>query len=301
MRSRGEFRTADDTLGHGGVEITVGRSVGTMNDDTAVAIGERLIDLSRNLGQEQRGLAILGEGNVSADCFDGTFLVKASGSSLASLEVGDLSRVRFEPILALLERETVSHEEVQHELSASLVEPGHKKPSVETFFHAACLTEGGARWVAHTHAVAINQILCSARGAQPFLGHIFPDAIVVCGKVPAVVPYVDPGFALASAVLAELRRYRRVHHQSPRLLLMENHGAIALGQSAREALAITLMAAKWATLLHGTYALDGPRFLSAVDVERIDSRSDEHYRRRALSQDGPVETPARDAAGGDDG
>jgi rhamnose utilization protein RhaD (predicted bifunctional aldolase and dehydrogenase) len=273
----------------------------TMNDDLADAIAGRLIGLSRDLGQEQRGLAILGEGNVSADCFDGTFLVKASGSSLGSLEAGDLSRVRFEPILALLERETVSHEEVQHELGASLVDAGHKKPSVETFFHAACLTEGGARWVAHTHAVAINQILCSARGAQPFLDHIFPDAIVVCGKLPAVVPYVDPGFPLASAVLAELRRYREVHQQSPRLLLMENHGAIALGQSAREALAITLMAAKWATLLHGTYALGGPRFLSAVDVERIDSRSDEHYRRRTWSQEGPVETPVRAAEASDDG
>ncbi len=102
-----ERRCADDTFGHGGVEITAGRSVCTKNDDTAVAIGERLVDLSRNLGQEQRGLAILGEGNVSADCFDGTFLVKASGSSLGSLEAGDLSRVRFEPILALLDRETV--------------------------------------------------------------------------------------------------------------------------------------------------------------------------------------------------
>ncbi len=39
------------------------------------------------------------------------------------------------------------------------MEAGHKKPSVETFFHAACLTEGGARWVEHTHAVAINQML----------------------------------------------------------------------------------------------------------------------------------------------
>jgi hypothetical protein len=40
-----------------------------------------LIALSHAVGLENRHLAILGEGNTSADCGDGTFLVKASGSS----------------------------------------------------------------------------------------------------------------------------------------------------------------------------------------------------------------------------
>jgi rhamnose utilization protein RhaD (predicted bifunctional aldolase and dehydrogenase) len=250
-----------------------------------VGIATGLIDLCRNLGREDRGLAILGEGNASADLLDGTFLVKASGSSLGTLEAKELSRVRFAPVLALLEREVATHDEVQRELMASLTDAEQPRPSVETFFHAACLTEGGARWVAHTHALAINQILCSVHGAEPFRTHLFPDAIVVCGAVPAVVPYVDPGFELARAVLLELRRHRQAHGSAPKLLLLENHGAVALGASAREALAIMLMAEKWARLLHGTYALGGPRNLSASDVARIDSRSDEHYRRRALSRE----------------
>ena len=106
----------------------------------------------------------------------------------------------------------------------------------------------------------------------------------MCGAVPAVVPYVDPGFALALAVRAELRRYRAAYGFSPRLLLMENHGILALGQTAAEALNITLMADKWARILAGTYALGGPRFMSEVDVARIDSRLDEHERRRRLAE-----------------
>ena len=69
-------------------------------------------------------------------------------------------------------------------------------PSVEIFLHAICLSEGGARWVGHTHALSANQILCSRLGAEPFMRHLFPDGIVVCGVAPRVIPYVDPGFVL---------------------------------------------------------------------------------------------------------
>ena len=245
-----------------------------------------LIALSRELGRPERELAILGEGNTSADAGDGTFWVKASGSQLAMIEAGGFSQVRLAPMLDLLEAPRLSDEQVSAGLRGALVDPAARKPSVETFMHALCLTEGQASWVAHCHPVAANQILCSRLGAEPFLRQIFPDVIVVCGAVPAVVPYVDPGFALARAVRAELRRYRAAYGIPPRLLLMANHGILALGQTATEALNITLMADKWARILVGAYALGGPRFMSEDDVTRIDSRLDEHERRRRLADEG---------------
>jgi hypothetical protein len=48
---------------------------------------DELIQLSHELGTEERQLAILGEGNLSADCGDGTFWVKASGSIWRRLTV----------------------------------------------------------------------------------------------------------------------------------------------------------------------------------------------------------------------
>jgi rhamnose utilization protein RhaD (predicted bifunctional aldolase and dehydrogenase) len=45
----------------------------------------RLLDLSHQLGREERKLAILGEGNTSARVGPDTFVVKASGSNLGSL------------------------------------------------------------------------------------------------------------------------------------------------------------------------------------------------------------------------
>ena len=246
--------------------------IGTLQDE--------LVKLARDLGDPARELAILGEGNVSARSDDETFWVKASGSSLSTLQASDLSLVQFGPILSSLEN-NLSETEVETLLVAAQTDPAHKKPPVETFLHALSLHHG-ARWVGHTHAVAVNKVLCSVLGAEPFKRHIFPDAIVVCGRVPAVIAYVDPGFALAKAVQTELTRYRELYGGLPKLLLLENHGPVAMGSSAREVMNIMLMADKWARTLAGTYALGGPKFLPDEEVARIDGRLDEHYRRGRL-------------------
>ncbi len=243
-----------------------------------------LISLSHELGVESRQLAILGEGNTSADCGDGTFWVKASGSQLGNITEAGFSRCRMEAVLDLVKRESMSDEEVRKALTDVLVDPQARKPSVETFMHALCLSVGGAKWVAHTHPISCNGILCSKFAAEPFLQHMFPDAIVVCGRDVAVVPYVDPGFLLAKVVYDELRRFQDRHGSNPKLLLMINHGITALGQTATEAFNIQLMADKWAKTLLATYALGGPNYLPSSQSDRIENRPDEHYRRRALTK-----------------
>lgn len=246
---------------------------------------DRLVELARELGREDRALAILGEGNVSADCGDGTFLVKASGSSLATLAPGELTRVHHARVAELLDAGDLSEAEIEQGLRDAQADPHERKPSVETFLHALCLSAGGASWVGHTHTVSVNQLLCSRLGAEAFRRHLFPDVVVVCGRHVASVPYVDPGLALARAVAAELARFCDAHGAPPKLLLMENHGPVALGQSAAEVLNVTLMADKWARTLVGAYAVGGPRFLDEAEADRIDGRLDEAYRRRRLAPD----------------
>lgn len=241
-----------------------------------------LVKLAHQLGDPARELAILGEGNVSARADDDSFWVKASGSSLATLTENDLSLVSLSAALAPLQRPSLSESEVEATLTGALLEPSHKKPSVETFLHALCLTQPGVSCVGHTHAIAVNRILCSTLGAEPFRRHIFPDAIVVCGTVPAIIPYADPGFDLARAVEGELERYKASQGKPPKLLLLENHGPVALGGNPREVLNIMLMTDKWARTLTDTYALGGPRFLPDEEVARIDGRLDEDYRRKRL-------------------
>ena len=247
---------------------------------------DQLIWLSHEVAREERQLVILGEGNTGASCEDGTFWVKASGSEMRTIDAAGFSRVRIDAVMALLDNKSMDDEAVGKALMDVLVDPQHRRPSVETFLHALCIEEGDAKWVAHTHAVSVNAILCSKHGAEPFRRHLFPDGIVVCGPQVAVVPYVDPGLPLAQAVRDELHRFQDTYGFSPKLLLMENHGLVGLGQSATEALNINLMADKWAKTLLGAYAVGGPNPLSPQNVTRIDSRLDEHYRRQQLANKG---------------
>ncbi len=243
---------------------------------------DRVIRLSHELGREDRELAILGEGNTSADLGDGTFLVKASGSQLGTIDEAGFTRVKLDPVLAAIDEPDSSDAEVRGRLEASRVDPSAKLPSVETFLHALCIREAGAKWVGHTHPVSMLRILCSKLGAEPFLNHIFPDEIVVCGRNLAVVPYIDPGLRLAVAVRDSLREFMDTHGAAPKVILMVNHGPVALGATDRDVLNIMLMLDKWAKILAGNYLLGGPQFLESTISDRIENRPDEHYRRAAI-------------------
>jgi rhamnose utilization protein RhaD (predicted bifunctional aldolase and dehydrogenase) len=244
---------------------------------------KKLLWLSHEIGREDRHLAILGEGNTSADAGDGTFWIKASGGNLAALAEEDLTPVRFDAIAASLDDTTLDDSGVREVLLASRSDANAKLPSVETFMHAVCLQEGGAQWIGHCHPVSVLQILCSRQGAAPFLQHVFPDEIVVCGRHLGVVPYIDPGIELARAVRSELRRFREEYGGTPKVILLVNHGPVALGQSEREVLNILLMLDKWARILVGNFALGGPEFLPEKNSTRIDTRPDEHYRRAQIA------------------
>ncbi|HEY3930972.1 MAG TPA: class II aldolase/adducin family protein, partial [Verrucomicrobiae bacterium] len=112
---------------------------------------KRLIQLSHELGREDRQLAILGEGNVSADLGDGTFYVKASGSQLGTIGKDGFARVKMQAIFDALDSPDKTDDEVRKILEACRVDKKNKLPSVETFLHAICLREGRAKWIGHTH------------------------------------------------------------------------------------------------------------------------------------------------------
>jgi rhamnose utilization protein RhaD (predicted bifunctional aldolase and dehydrogenase) len=249
-----------------------------------MSVLDQLVELSHELGREDRRLAILGEGNTSADCGDGSFWIKGSGSRLATIRAEQFCRVRAEDVLQILDRPEISERDLDAALAASLAEPSKFKPSIETLLHALCLMRGEAKFVGHTHAESALAILSSRHGAEPFLRHIFPDAVVMCGRAPMVVPYADPGLPLAIAFRESLERFWAEHKSPPKLVLMVNHGIVALGQTASEVLNITLMAQKWARVLLDALAIGGAEFIPDESAQRLDARLDEHYRRRQLGQ-----------------
>lgn len=244
---------------------------------------QRLLDLAHQLGREERRLAILGEGNVSMRVAPETFLVKASGSNLATLSPLGVTECRCGDLNALLARRRLADAEVDAALLASRVDPTAKKPSVEAVFHAYLLSLPNVNFVGHTHPVAVNQLLCTRHARNFARRRTFPDEIVCCGVESVLVPYTDPGLKLAQAIRGAVVAYIRRLARPPRVILLENHGLIALGATPEAVLAATLMAVKAAEIFVGAAAINGqPRFLSATQVARIAGRPDEHYRQKAL-------------------
>jgi rhamnose utilization protein RhaD (predicted bifunctional aldolase and dehydrogenase) len=241
-----------------------------------------LILLSRRLGDPDRDLAILGEGNTSARINDSTFYVKASGKELRVAEDGSFVEVSLSAALDVLNGPDLSDAEVRTALERCRLPGQRAMPSVETFLHAYLLSLPGIAFVGHTHPTAVNALLCSVASREAVSGRLFPDEIVCCGPAVCYVEYTDPGIPLARTLRDRVEAFIDEQNMPPKVILMENHGFIATGASPRDVETATAMYVKVARILQGTYALGGPRFLTEENVSRIHTRPDEHYRQREL-------------------
>ncbi len=243
---------------------------------------QSLLDLSHALGGERLRMAILGEGNTSLRLDAETFAVKSSGSNLATLQPTDLTTCRFDRLLPLLDATAATDAEIDNVLLASRVSEAAKKPSIEALFHAYLLTLPGVACVGHVHAIAVNQILCSPRAREYAERRACPDEIVMCGIESVFVPYAEPGLGLAQSIRREVQAYVQRTGRGPKIILLQNHGIIAVGPSPKAVLGSLLMAEKAAETFVGAAALGGPVFLTAAQCERIAGRPDEHYRQKML-------------------
>jgi len=253
--------------------------------DSDASIISALVALSRTLGDPARDLAILGEGNTSALLDSGLFLVKASGKELRTADEDSFVAVSLERALAVLDGPDLSdpevreallhakvglhqfpHHEFQEPISSATASSSSILPSVETFLHAYLLSLPGINFVGHTHPTVVNAILCSKQSRKAVSGRLFPD----------------PGLPLARHLRTRVEEFILEHNMPPKVILMENHGFIALGKTPRDVETITSMYVKTARILLGTYALGGPRFLTPENVARIHTRPDEHYRQKQI-------------------
>jgi len=249
---------------------------------------QQLIEMSHWLGVESRGLVILGEGNTSAKVSEETFFVKASGTCLGTIEPEGLVEVNAPGVLKMLEGPELNDDEIKANLKAAMVNEGPYLPSIETVFHAYLLSIPGVNFVGHTHPVSVLGILCSPDWRGATKGRVFPDEIVCCGIAPAYVEYNDPGVTLARSIRQAVEDYTKEYDTRPKAILMQNHGLIALGSTAREVESITQMWDKTAKVLAGAIVfasqqlVGGPNYMGKKHVDRIYTRPDEAQRKKLI-------------------
>ena len=258
----------------------------TVRHERALVPGE-LVELTRRLGDPAADLAILAEGNTSAVLPDGRFVIKASGSRMDRATADDFVVADPEPLLRLLERPDATQEELSALLAAGRPPgpdgvPGPpRSASIETLVHLAAIAAGGARWVGHTHPTAVVGLLSTEQAEELFAAPLFPDEAVVLGP-PAWVPYLPPGLALGRAVLEAVRRQADRRGEPPRLVLLGNHGIVALGRTAAEVEAVTAMCVKAARVRGIARSAGTVAPLPAGQAGELSGRPDEDARRRLL-------------------
>lgn len=211
------------------------------------------------LAREISDYTICGEGNVSVRVDENTFLIKASGTSLHTLS---------EEYLTLCNT------------NGAQIELLHKKPSIETSFHAWIMkTFTDINFIAHTHPPHTTKILCS-ESIYDFAEHrLFPDQIVRNGIKSCVVPYAPPGESILKLVDKHVSKFVDDQGYFPKLILLQNHGIISASASKKDCSASTLMCEKSADIFIGAKLLGGVKFLTEQEVAEVDGCPNENYRR----------------------
>lgn len=252
-----------------------------INVKITMTILDDLHNMTRILGEPQRNYVIIGEGNTSARIDADSFYVKASGQQMGIMTTAGFVAVHFAPILDLLDNPPATQTEQKTRLAAARVDSNSPlMPSIEVGFHAMLLHECGVQYIGHTHPIAVNRLMCSNRAAVFAANRIFPDEVVLCGPESVLVPYADPGLPLAIVMRQKVREYLAKYSEAPKVILLANHGVIALGTTPTEVLNITAMCVKAAEILSGAYAVGEPIFMQKDEIMHIYKRPDEIDRRK---------------------
>jgi rhamnose utilization protein RhaD (predicted bifunctional aldolase and dehydrogenase) len=234
-----------------------------------------LVALTRRIGDPAADLVVLAEGNTSVRLPGDRFAVKASGSRMDLAEAGDFVVGELPELLDLLERGDTDQGSLSRLLSA-----GPARASIETLVHVVALA-AGATWVAHTHPTAVVGLLAVAEAEELWSAPLFPDEAVVLGE-PVWVPYAAPGIALGTAVHTAVRERLDRDGVAPRLVLLGNHGIVALGATATEVETVTTMAVKAARVRGVALGAGTLAPLGIAHARELAGRPDEAARRTLL-------------------
>lgn len=191
---------------------------------------DQLVYRSNLIGTDRRVCNIFG-GNTSSKTtvqdFRGrdieVMYVKGSGSDLGSMKAGNFTGLRMDDIRPLIERESMSDEEMVAYLGHCMIDAKHPRASIETLLHAFL----PFKHVDHTHPDAIISLCCADNGKE-LAREIFGDRFVW-------VPYVRPGFTLSKMIAEGV-----FANPNAELVLMEKHGLVTWGETSEACYAQTI-------------------------------------------------------------
>lgn len=216
---------------------------------------KQLVQLSREYGSDPTQV-IAGGGNSSVK--DGKSMwVKASGTSMATMEPEDLLEVDLEAVLAVpsFKGFSTDRDEKENQIAKLLLDARinpadpNLRPSVETVLHALL----PHAFVMHTHGEIANSLTCSRGGPNLFSRLKLPKSVHAVW-----MEYVDPGLPLAIALRDLLAAYEKDHGHSANVVFMAKHGILFAADAPEEINALNEACEKAIQALAGK-AKKGPK------------------------------------------
>lgn len=228
---------------------------------------ELLLALGRRLGNHPLQLTLGTEGSCAVKVDAATFLVSRSGAKLATLAAEDLISVRFAEARALLEKETLPEDG----LGSCLEDEDAPAPSSDTLIYAHLFGLEGIALAGHVQPVEVNQIISSPRARQFADRRTIAEEVIACGGSSILVPYCDAGLPLAREVVKKTMLWRDRNKKTPRLVLLQNHGMMVLGEEIEPVLDVAERTVKSARVFVGSAMMGGPVFLSPNHVAHLET------------------------------
>ncbi|MFM8773068.1 MAG: SDR family NAD(P)-dependent oxidoreductase, partial [Actinomycetota bacterium] len=237
---------------------------------------DELVARSSRIGDDPT-LVAYGGGNTSAKGIISDHLgreqrvmwVKGSGADMRGSVAADYPGLRLEELEALRGFDAMSDEEMTDLVARALLDPGSRRPSIETLLHAFL----PFTHIDHVHADAICALTNHAEGRR-----VTAEAL---GDRFAYVDWIRPGFEL-SRIVGDLADYDGV--------VLAHHGLVTWGATTDECWAATRRTVDTAVAYVSAHRIaPGPRPVHADladdEVERLLLRLRGRLGRRVLRID----------------
>lgn len=196
------------------------------------------------------GLVAGAGGNISARCGKIIYL-SASGIALDEMAEEDWVGVDID--------------------SAGIVD-GNSKPTSETALHLACYRKReDVHAIVHTHSPWAGGVISSGITMNP----MFPEFVCDINRVAHIGYVVPTTQKLADAVAGVI--------DDNEVILMSNHGVLAVGKTLKEAYYRNLIIEDAAKSLVAASIVGKPRFLTKEEIEEIRNLDSTAYRRDIAS------------------
>ena len=230
-------------------------------------MSSELTDLAHRVGNHPARIAIWNEGAVAAKLPSGRLVVSAAGANLGRLDARNMVELDLSRVQAFLSQDEVDAED----FAAALTDAESATPSADVFTFADLFAFEGVRFAAHTQPIPVNQVICSPRARQFADRRNLPHEILACGQASVLVPFAQPGLPLAKEIKRRIALWRDRFKIVPKLILIQNHGMITLGDTVEEVLMLTEMTVKYAEIFLGAAMMGGPEFMKPNHVTQIEA------------------------------